>query len=299
MDEFALIRQIIDGLGSVTSGSNVICGPGDDAAVLRPRPGWDSVASIDTQIVDRHFPRQAPADLIGYRAMMAALSDLAAMAADPNFVLIALALPDHEFCNAQWVGSLVQGIKEAAETSGVVVAGGNLGRGELALTISVHGEVPANRAILRSGAKPGDVLQVSGALGGAAACVRLNQLKVGESLSELQQCYFRPRARLDLVEVVRNGANAAIDVSDGMLQDLDHMLGDSNCGAKLVADSIPVVAAASLQDALTGGDDYQLLVAATGLLEGFIEVGKVVPDAGLWLDGKTVQARGFDHFREQ
>jgi thiamine-monophosphate kinase len=299
VDEFALIRQIIDGLGSVTSRSNVIVGPGDDAAVLRPRQDWDSVASIDTQIVDRHFPRQAPADLIGYRAMMAAISDLAAMAADPNYVLIALALPDSKLCNSEWVGRLVKGIKEAAETSGVVVAGGNLGRGELALTISVHGEVPANAAILRSGAKPGDILQVSGALGGAAACVRLDQLTVHETLSELQQCYFRPRARLDLVEVVRNGANAAIDVSDGLLQDLGHMLSASNCGAELVADSIPVALGASRQDALTGGDDYQLLVSATELLEGFKQIGKAVSDAGLWLDGKPVQAQGFDHFREQ
>ncbi|MEQ8691603.1 MAG: thiamine-phosphate kinase [Pseudomonadales bacterium] len=295
MDEFELIRRVVAELGEQTQAPQVVLGPGDDAAIIAPTPDWHMVASIDTQVADRHFPRTAPAELIGYRAVMASVSDLAAMAARPVYMLVALMLDE---VDADWVMALTRGMKAAANDCQIALCGGNFSRGPLALTLSVHGEVPAGGGLLRSGARVGDVIQVSGPLGGAGACVRAGEFAVTAELSLTQQRYFRPRARVDLSEQLRDTAHAAIDVSDGLLQDLQHLLTASQVGADLEAANIPVCPGASLEDALHGGEDYELLVAASTTLDGFTAIGRVVAQPSLTLDGRVVEARGYDHFRD-
>ena len=293
MDEFSLIDTIVDALGEVVTGKQVVLGPGDDAAIFAPRQGFETVASIDTLVAERHFPAGAPRQDIGYRAMMVSLSDLAAMGAEPGYVLIALTLPD---VDEPWVRSLALGIAEAADVTGVVVAGGNLSRGPLSITVSVHGEVPEGRGVTRQRAQIGDLVQVSGELGGAAACVRLGAFENGPP--DLRARYYRPAARFDVINTVRK-AHACIDISDGLLQDLQHILRASDCGASVSSQAVPVHADAELDDALWGGDDYELLAIAPDGLPGFHTIGQIEAAPGLQLDGETVPAnKGYDHFRE-
>lgn len=300
MDEFGLIAEIIAELGDVADAPYIAIGPGDDGAVINPTPGWQAVASIDSQVAGRHFPAAAPAELIGYRALMASVSDLAAMAANPRFVLVALTVDQ---LDSSWVRGLVAGMREAATVTKVAICGGNLSRGPLSITLSVHGEVPCGAAVLRSGAQVGDVVQVSGPLGGAGACVRAGLFEIHGDLCPRQQRYYRPMARVDLIDLLRKEANAAIDVSDGLLQDLSHLLKASNCGAAIESALIPISQDAELEDARSGGDDYELLATAPNLMTGFTAIGSVVSAQGIWLDEQSVTDAegdnlGFDHFRQ-
>ena len=291
MDEFRLINEIVDVLGEAARGPSIVIGPGDDAAVVAVTPGHEVVSSIDTFVADVHFPAKAPPADIGYRAFMASTSDLAAMAATPKYALVALTIPE---VDQDWVRSLSEGFVDAALSCGMSVCGGNLSRGPLALTISVHGEVPQGKVLARSGASVGEVIQVSGHLGSAAACVRTG---VYDTPGIPHRAYFRPQARVDLVKVLRGQASAGIDISDGCLQDLDHILKASHVGATVSSTLIPLGKGASVEDAMWGGDDYQLLVTADTLLQGFHAIGKVTSGRELLLDGEPLEAGGYDHFR--
>lgn len=294
MDEFALIDCIRVALGEQAAGPDVLIGPGDDAAVVQPpSDGMAAVASIDTLLPDVHFPADAPADAIGYRALMVAASDLAAMAAHPGYAVISLSLPQSD---AAWVSAFAHGLAEASREISLPIVGGNLSRGPLNIAVSVHGWVGPGGALLRSGARAGDLLQVSGPLGSAAACVRSQQFSIHGALTAVQQAYFRPRARLDLTNVIAS-AHAAIDVSDGLLQDANHMAQASACALHIDTSLLPVGADATLQDGLTGGDDYQILATAPAKLPGFTVIGDVRVGAGVVLDGQAITGTGYDHFR--
>ncbi|MEM7100607.1 MAG: thiamine-phosphate kinase [Pseudomonadota bacterium] len=302
MSEFSLIADIVNELGARAQGRWVEVGPGDDSAVVKPTPGCDWVSSIDSLVEGVHFPGGVSADLIGYRAMMVSLSDLAAMGARPRFVLIALNLPR---ADREWVTDLARGVSQAAADSDVYVCGGNLAQGQLAISVSVHGEVPTGGAVLRSTAQPGDRIWVSGELGGAAACVRAQHFTVEGTATPLQQKYYRPRARVDLIDTLRTYASACIDISDGLAQDAGHLAQASNLTLRLESNLIPVCPGANLEDALYGGDDYELLCTTSEecSLEqaGFIEIGGVARGAaGIVLDGQPLQGQGvgYDHFVE-
>ncbi len=298
VNEFGLIDDITQALGDSATAPWVHVGIGDDAAVMRPRPGFDAVASIDTLVADVHFPMSAPADLIGYRALMVSLSDLAAMAALPRYALVALTLPElGSQISPQWVQQLAQGMAMAAEETGTALCGGNLTRGALSISVSVHGEVEQGQAKLRSSGEPGQRLFVTGALGGAAACLRQQQhLPVApDALSAMQNAYYRPQARFDCRRDIQ-AASCAIDISDGLLQDLNHVLKASGCGADLRAAAIPLAAGASLEDALSGGDDYQLLFASGESVTTGVCIGELSSELGLRLDGKDVEIHGYQHF---
>lgn len=298
VNEFGLIDDITQALGDSATAPWVHVGIGDDAAVMRPRPGFDAVASIDTLVADVHFPMSAPADLIGYRALMVSLSDLAAMAALPRYALVALTLPElGSQISPQWVQQLAQGMAMAAQETGTALCGGNLTRGALSISVSVHGEVEQGQAKLRSSGEPGQRLFVTGALGGAAACLRQQQhLPVApDALSAMQNAYYRPQARFDCRREIQ-AASCAIDISDGLLQDLNHVLKASGCGADLQAAAIPLAAGASLEDALSGGDDYQLLFASAESVTTGVCIGELSSELGLRLDGKDVEIHGYQHF---
>ena len=296
--EFALIDNIVSVLGAASTAPWISVGPGDDAAVIALPPDHELVSSIDTLLADVHFPAEAPAELIGYRAMMVALSDLAAMAATPSYALVALTLPQLD--NA-WVSELTQGMAAAAEKCQIALCGGNVSRGPLSITVSVHGQVPVGLAVLRATAQPGDGLWVSGALGAAAACVRQGLFQVTGAPTGVQIAYYKPSARFDCVDVLRSYAHAAIDISDGLLADAQHIAKASNLHLDLDSTALPAAPGATLEDMLNGGDDYQLLVTAAAdapLADvGFVRVGEVQPGpAQLTLDSQPCQPSGYDHF---
>lgn len=301
MNEFELIAEILDELGAVTGASSVRVGPGDDAAVTHAPAGSDLVSSIDAVVGDVHFPASAGATLIGYRSLMVSLSDLAAMGAEPGFALVALTLPEMD---PQWTRQLAAGMARAAEAAGVPVLGGNIARGPLTITVSVHGWVPEGEAITRAGARPGDGVYVTGELGGAAAALARGGLAdrhVEADLDALDARYFLPAPRLEAGRRLRGSASAAIDVSDGLLQDLGHLCRASGVGAELDSALVPVMAGANLEHALSGGDDYELCFTAAvepgDLGVTCTRIGAVVPGSGITLDGLPVSAAGYQHFR--
>jgi thiamine-monophosphate kinase len=295
VDEFALIDIIVDAMGDRAQGEWVHLGPGDDAAVITTTPGYDQVASIDVLVPDVHFPAKAPAFLIGYRALMVSLSDLAAMGASPRYCVVALTLNDAE--DGSWLAELSRGMAVAARECGVYICGGNLTRGPLNIAVSVHGEVLRGGAVKRSGGRANDKLYVSGPLGGAGACVSQNRLLPVQlkAMSELQKAYYQPQARFDWQREL-SLASCAIDISDGLLQDLTHLVNASGCGAQLIEENIPLVAGASTADALGSSDDYQLLFASEQNHPDAFCIGKLCTEKGIWLNGQPVDAQGYKHF---
>jgi thiamine-monophosphate kinase len=301
VNEFDLIEEILDELGAVSGGAAVRLGPGDDAAVIAAPEGADLVSSIDAVVGGVHFPVSAGASLIGYRSLMVSLSDLAAMGADPGFALVALTLPEMD---GGWARQLASGMARAAEAASVPVVGGNIARGPLTITVSVHGWVPRGSAITRAGAEPGHGIYVTGALGGAAAALArggLGECQVEADLDALDARYFLPAPRLEAGRRLRGSASSAIDVSDGLLQDLGHLCRASGTGAELDGACLPVMDGAELEHALSGGDDYELCFTAAGepveLGVACTRIGTVVAGSGITLDGRPVSAAGYQHFR--
>jgi thiamine-monophosphate kinase len=298
VNEFELIDAILSGLGEATQGADVIVGPGDDCSAMRTPTDELLVSSIDSLLADVHFPTAAPAELIGYRALMVALSDLAAMGARASQVLVSLTLAA---ADPVWVTALARGMAEAASAAGVPIVGGNISRGGLAIHISVHGFAPETQLLRRSGAQPGDRIYVTGALGGAAAALQRGALLDAETgLDALNRAYFRPQARLAEGVLLRGVASSAMDVSDGLLQDLTHLCTASALGARIDSSLIPLTPGASLDCALSGGDDYELLFTAgqrpPELNVPVAAIGEMVAEHGLWLDGEPVTAAGYQHF---
>jgi thiamine-monophosphate kinase len=301
VNEFDLIREILDVLGAATGGGAVRVGPGDDAAVIAAPEGADLVSSMDAVVGDVHFPASAGASLIGYRSLMVSLSDLAAMGAEPGFALVALTLPEMD---AEWTRQLASGMARAAQEASAPVVGGNIARGPLTITVSVHGWLPAGSAITRGGARPGHGVYVTGELGGAAAALTrggLGERRVEADLDALDARYFLPAPRLEAGKRLRGLASSAIDVSDGLLQDLGHLCRASGTGAELDGASIPVMAGAKLEHALFGGDDYELCFTAAAepgeLGVACTRIGTVVAGSEITLDARPVSAAGYQHFR--
>ncbi len=266
MDEFTLIDRLVSALNGQDAGPAVVLGPGDDAAVLRVQEGVELVGSLDTLVADVHFPVSAPPLLIGYRAMMVSLSDLAAMGAQPHYALVGLTLPRND---VEWVQQLARGMSLASAAADCPLPGGNLARGPLNISVSVHGTVPAGQALRRSGAQPGDLIMVSGDLGGAAMALQLPELDQPPSFAELNKLgpadelyalrrYFLPEARIELGMALRGLASSVIDVSDGLLADLGHLCSAGGVGARLELSTLPALQGAGLSRVLTGGDDYEL-----------------------------------------
>ena len=299
MNEFELIDAVVAALGDATTGADVRLGPGDDAAVTMPPADFDLVSSIDALVADVHFPADADPALIGYRAMMVSASDLAAMGATGGFALVALSL-EHD--DALWLRDLASGMARAVNACSMRLVGGNIARGPLTIAVSVHGYVPAGAALLRSGARAGDDVFVTGRLGAAAAAVaagRLADCRDGVAMDPLAERYFRPMARLAEGAALRGVASSAIDLSDGLLQDLGHVCRASGVGVELESALVPVAEGASLHQALSGGDDYELCFTVRGappaLAVPVQRIGRVVAEPGVRLDGQPATG-GYQHF---
>lgn len=295
MDEWRVIRRLA-GLGR-RADPRVVLGIGDDAAVLSPR--GPVVATTDTFVDGVHFRLDllSAADA-GFRATAGAVSDIAAMGAGPLAILAALEVPAG--APDRLPLSVMRGIATAAGRFGFVVAGGNLTStpGPLGITVTALGE-SVHRPLTRAGARPGDDVLVTGRPGAAAlglALLRDDPWRARRRHPVLVRAWRRPEPRLaeGLALAALPGVHAAIDVSDGLVQDLGHVLDASGVGARIDADTLPLApgavrAAASLgldavEAALTGGDDYELLV--------FAEPGAAAPVPGLTRIGRVTSGRG-------
>ena len=271
MDEFALIRRFFrDRPGQPSDG--VLLGPGDDGALLLPTPDHALVMTLDTLLSGRHFPEDLPVADIGWRSLAVNLSDLAAMGATPRWCLLSLSLPDAmqpDQCEG-WLSDFCDGFHALASEAGVVLAGGDMVRGPLSISVQATGEVPPGQALRRSGARAGDTIWIGGVPGESAA--GLAAWFAGARDGALVRQFSRPAPQLALGEALRGRATACIDVSDGLLADLGHILVESGppsgpLGATLTLADMPCSAAlADAGDAdtrrhwqLAGGDDYLLL----------------------------------------
>jgi thiamine-monophosphate kinase len=263
MKEFQLIRQIQQQTSAAlanASDAGVSVGIGDDAAVLEVPAGYQLVAATDTLNAGIHFPTDTPAFDIGYKCLAVNLSDLAAMGAVPRWALLSLSLPQ---AGSDWVQSFTDGFSSLAQCHGVSLVGGDTTSGPLSVSLTALGIVEPGKALQRNVAKAGDLLVVSGTVGGAAYA--LAQLQAGNAVQE-RHLLDRPQPRVRLGRALAGFANACIDISDGLLADLGHVLRASACGARLELDKLPASdAMAQLDDEtkwnyqLAGGDDYELL----------------------------------------
>ncbi len=244
---------------------DVLLGVGDDAALLQVPPGRALVAATDTLVEGRHFLPGTPAHAVGHQALAVNLSDLAAMGADPAWALLSLSLPE---ADEAWLGAFAEGFHALADRSGVELVGGDTVRGPLVVTVEVLGLVEPARALRRAGARPGDLLYVSGRPGEAAG--GLEQLRRAGPTpvdSPLVHRYRYAEPRLALGQALRGRATSAMDVSDGLLGDLEKLCRASGVSARLDLDRLPVSAglAQAFDPAtcerliLRGGDDYELL----------------------------------------
>jgi len=239
-------------------------GVGDDAAILNIPNNQQLVVTTDTLISGVHFPEQTPAHAIGHKSLAVNLSDLAAMGADPAWFTLALTLPEQ---NPQWLNEFSAGLRSLAEKANIQLVGGDTTKGALSISITAMGLATAQNILLRSTAKDGDLIYVTGTLGDAAAGLAVIQNKL--RLNHAEYCIERlnyPQSRHHESSYIRQYATACLDISDGLLADLNHILKASGVGACLDLDSIPLSPALSslqkeqaLQYALNGGDDYELL----------------------------------------
>lgn len=266
MGEFDLIyQQLAPRAGQA---ADVILGIGDDAALMQPAVGQRLVAAMDTLVSGRHFPADQPAEDIGWKTLAVNLSDLAAMGARPRWALLSLTLSEGE-ARPEWLAAFMRGWQALAQQHELVLVGGDTTRGPtLTLSVTLLGLLPADQALTRGGAAAGEDIWVSGHIGDAG--LALWQWQRGLALMpSLAQRWHRPIPRLALGQALHGLATAALDVSDGLLADLGHLLDASGVGAELVLDDMPLQPEvqywADQQGwfrPLVAGDDYELLFTA-------------------------------------
>jgi len=262
MDEFSLINRFFKSIPHQRK--DVVFGIGDDAACLEIPDGMQLLVSCDTLVENVHFLGEWDAYDIACKAVMVNVSDIAAMGGTPCWLTLALTLPE---LNQQWLQRFSQGLHDSLSHYNIALIGGDTTRGPLSMTLTIHGMAPKGTALRRSAAVPGDKIYVSGELGGAALAVaNLTRQDIDEhDRARLMQKLLHPVPRIDLGPYLRTYANAAIDISDGLSADLNHICEESQVGACLFLQNIPVHPLIkkyhgdnALDFALSGGDDYEL-----------------------------------------
>lgn len=317
MNEFSLINRYFKSL--TQDGEEVIIGSGDDAAVVEIPSGYQLAVSTDALVSDVHFlPDWKPAE-IAYKAITVNVSDMAAMGAIPKWITIALTLPE---AKTPWIESFSDGLANVLSQYDLSLIGGDLTRGPLTIAVTVHGLLPDRQALRRDGAQVGDSIYVTGHLGGAALAVehltdnRLSEQAFNRVLNRLK----RPVARVRHGSVLLNYSKTAIDLSDGLSADLNHICQASGVGACLYRDKIPVhpevinaCGEQAVEFALVGGDDYELCFTvnpsnkaafkeamAKNTLD-YYEIGFIDDEPSLRLIDETgkvkqIEPQGFQHF---
>lgn len=321
MDEFKLISQFF--LNKTGSRPDVLLGIGDDCSLLQAPYSQKLAISTDTMVEGRHFFPDTPAEALGYKALAISLSDLAAMGAEPAWLLLALTLPQ---AHPEWLSAFSQSLCALANSHNITLVGGNTAQGPLNITTTLLGFVPTETALIRGGAKVGDDIYVSGILGeaGLALKVLYGEISIeGFDQAKANQRLFYPATRINLGMGLRGIASAAIDVSDGLAADLGHILEQSQVGASLYLERFPsssLLAKLPVPDlawelALGSGDDYELCFTAPPEQRKAIEeltmktgclcsrIGQIDAQTGLRIyqpNGQDFQIRsiGYAHFKE-
>lgn len=309
-DIIARIRHLAKSRDHKSRGA-VRVGIGDDCAVLRPKAGHELLVTTDFSLEGTHFRREwHSAESVGHRCLCRGLSDIAAMGGEPVAAFLSLALPVD--LPQKWVDGFLKGFLALARRSKTVLAGGDIaesGAGVLA-DVMVVGSVPAGTSVKRSGARAGDIIYVTGALGGSAATLR--KLFAGERLTpKSHPAHFFPEPRLAVAKFLREKklATAMIDISDGLSTDLKHVCEESGVGAVVNQLLLPIASGADLNDALHGGEDYELLftakkaakvpveIAGVPVTEiGWITKDKRVMITNLKSKGQWLEVKGWEHF---
>jgi thiamine-monophosphate kinase len=275
LGEFGLIARLTQRLGAARDDA-LLAGPGDDAAVWRSG-GAFAIATTDTMVAGVHFlPGRASWRDVGWKALATNVSDAAAMGGTPRFALVTLALPGASEVAA--IDALYDGLRECAEASGVTVAGGDIVSAPVfSITVALLGEARADAGgepllLRRDGARAGDVVAVTGTLGASAAGLRalVERRERTEAIERLIARHMRPQPRIDAgAAAIDAGVRCAIDVSDGLLQDLGHVCDASGVSAVVQVaalpidpDAVAIFAGDAVALAATGGEDYELLLVA-------------------------------------
>lgn len=319
LSEKELIRRIRRQAKSSRGKGAVRTGIGDDAAVLQCPAGFEVLITTDFSLEGVHFRREwHPPDSVGHRCLARGLSDIAAMGGEPTAAFLSLALPGD--LPQSWVDRFLSGLLRLAKQFDVQLAGGDTAGspGGVLADIIVLGRVPKGKAFLRSKARPGDSIYVTGELGSAAWT--LHQLREGgpaalgrtaRSRYKAHAAHFYPQPRVAAGRWLRehNLASAAIDISDGLSTDLGHICEESRMGALLYSAAVPHASAVSLHYALHGGDDYELLFTAPASrrvpskIAGVrvSRIGEIIRGRKVWLvdsrgQRKPLPARGWEHF---
>jgi thiamine-monophosphate kinase len=331
--EDRLVKSLARALDFKGGGGNTAklrLGIGDDAAIIASGNRHDWVVSCDAFLEGVHFLAHTdPPDSVGYKSLVRATSDLAAMGALPRFYFLTLALPDR--CTGKWLERFLRGMGRASRGMRIQIAGGDTTRAsKVFISITVVGQIGAGMAISRSGARPGDLIFVTGRLGRAALGLELIQLGYGRNkpIRKLLEAHFYPRIQLELgAWLARHRvASSMMDVSDGLSTDLSRLCAASRMGACVHAEQIPVAKVSSdqsrqlqklsidlLQLALHGGDDYGLLFTVPRKLVARLrhapnnseitQIGEIISESGISLvkaDGRAHRLKplGWDSFRK-
>jgi thiamine-monophosphate kinase len=299
MRETQLVERIRKLARAGSTGKRIIKGIGDDCAILRPDSNEDLVFTSDFVLEGRHFTldTHSPAD-IGHKALARSLSDLAAMGSEPVFCLVSLAIPAE--LTRTWISRFFKGLLALAARYKLTLAGGDLARFDKVIAdVICCGRVPQGKALLRDGAKAGDRIYVTGELGASAHGLTTRR-------GSTWRRHLRPEPRIQAGLALRKlGVSAGMDLSDGLALDLHRLCIESSVSAEL-SSNLPVAPGASLEQAIYGGEDYELLFTAPAkskipaaiaqlpiTLIGFITNG---PPGRISLEGRPLQPKGFDHF---
>jgi thiamine-monophosphate kinase len=317
LSEFDLIDRFFHRCGAARG--DVVLGVGDDAALLRVPAGMELALTLDTLVQGVHFLPGTDPHSLGHKALAVNLSDLAAMGAEPAWATLALTLPESD---PAWLEAFSDGFCRLARECGVQLVGGDTTRGPLALSVEAKGLVPVGQALRRSGARAGDLIFVSGVLGDAGLALRAlrDGLEV-DDLDYLRGRMERPQPRLALGRSLLGRASAAIDISDGLVADLGHILDSSRVGAVVELGRLPcsepvsayLTRSGDWSLPLSAGDDYELcftlppgrLAALERLAENLrcriTRIGEITREPGLHIraaDGGDYRPRssGYEHF---
>ncbi|MDC1255939.1 thiamine-phosphate kinase [bacterium] len=318
MKEFELIKKYFT--EQAVNRKDVHLGIGDDCAIVTPSERQNIAVTTDTLVAGVHFPHTTSARAIGHKSIAVNLSDLAAMGAEPSWVSLAITLPE---INESWVGEFCAGVFELCEFYNVQLIGGDTTQGPLSITVTAQGLIPYDKHITRNGAKAGDWIYVTGEIGDAALALKhvlaesvIEPLHLGKLRAKLDF----PKPRILAGQALRDYASSAIDLSDGLISDLNHICKGSNVGANIVLEDLPlsyelidsVGLEQAIELALIGGDDYELLFTVSednkvGMETALSNCGVPVSCIGqlngndkitTTLNSKPamINAQGFEHF---
>ena len=308
MDEHLLIQKYFSDIGSAyLAERNVEVSVGDDSSILNLNSDLQYINSLDTSIEDIHFLNSMSPRDIAYRSCAVALSDLAACGANPSWYSIALTFPEVEDI---WLENFSLGLKDFSDEYKIPLVGGDTTKGKLSVTVQVMGEVQKGKALLRSGAKENDLIYVSGIIGDAF--LQLRELQKSQNQDTGFDAYLHPKAQIALGLELIDIANSAIDISDGLIQDLNLICKSSDVGAKVYLSMIPTSVEDKTLELINSGDDYQICFTASEINSTKIkhiserlgvpitEIGKITNSKELILldyEGNKMElGSGYSHF---